>query len=81
MLNTIREALEDRKLAWEEQRCVCSPIGCGRPIAQWPFRDALSEKEYKISGLCQTCQDSVFEDKNDSYPDIDTDEYDSYIDE
>jgi hypothetical protein len=24
------------------------------------FRDALSEKEYTISGLCQTCQDSVF---------------------
>lgn len=24
------------------------------------FRDALSEKEYMISGLCQTCQDDVF---------------------
>ena len=24
------------------------------------FRDSLSRKEYTISGLCQTCQDSVF---------------------
>jgi len=24
------------------------------------FRDALSRKEYTISGLCQPCQDSVF---------------------
>jgi len=24
------------------------------------FRDALSEKEYTISGMCQDCQDSVF---------------------
>jgi|TARA_R100000049_G_scaffold4748_2_gene11435 hypothetical protein len=24
------------------------------------FTDALSEKEYGISGLCQSCQDQVF---------------------
>ena len=24
------------------------------------FRDALSKKEYSISGLCQSCQDDVF---------------------
>ena len=24
------------------------------------FRDALSAKEFKISGMCQECQDSVF---------------------
>lgn len=24
------------------------------------FRDALSRKEYSISGLCQDCQDEVF---------------------
>lgn len=24
------------------------------------FRDALSEREYRISGMCQACQDSVF---------------------
>jgi len=31
---------------------------CGKPITQ--FRDALSEKEYRLSGLCQECQDEVF---------------------
>jgi hypothetical protein len=24
------------------------------------FRDALSQKEHGISGMCQTCQDEVF---------------------
>jgi hypothetical protein len=24
------------------------------------FKDALSEKEFQISGMCQNCQDSVF---------------------
>jgi hypothetical protein len=24
------------------------------------FRDAVSEDEYRISGMCQDCQDSVF---------------------
>lgn len=24
------------------------------------FRDAISQKEYEISGLCQACQDRVF---------------------
>jgi hypothetical protein len=25
-----------------------------------PFRDALSKREFHISGLCQKCQDQVF---------------------
>lgn len=25
------------------------------------FRDSLSAKEYTISGMCQTCQDDIFE--------------------
>ena len=35
---------------------VC--VICKKPIAG--FRDELSEKEYRISGMCQECQDSVF---------------------
>jgi hypothetical protein len=31
---------------------------CGGPAMY--FRNPLSAKEYKISGLCQNCQDSVF---------------------
>lgn len=31
---------------------------CKKPIGE--FRDALSKKEYGISGMCQDCQDNVF---------------------
>lgn len=31
---------------------------CNRPIGE--FRDALSRKEYNISGMCQKCQDDIF---------------------
>jgi hypothetical protein len=34
---------------------------CDRSIEDTPFKDALSLKEFKISGLCQICQDSIFE--------------------
>ncbi len=33
---------------------------CGRTINVDEFRDDLSRKEYRISGLCQMCQDEVF---------------------
>jgi len=35
-----------------------SCVSCGGPASE--FRDAISEKEYKISKMCQKCQDSVF---------------------
>jgi hypothetical protein len=44
--------------AHAEQRCVVAPIGCGGPVGE--FRDALSRREYSISGLCQKCQDELF---------------------
>lgn len=31
---------------------------CGRIIGS--FRNAISKKEYSISGMCQVCQDEVF---------------------
>jgi len=31
---------------------------CNGPACQ--FTDAISEKEYHISGICQKCQDAVF---------------------
>lgn len=31
---------------------------CRKPVTG--FRDRLSRKEFTISGMCQTCQDSVF---------------------
>ena len=33
---------------------------CKQEIVKGSFRDALSEKEYQISGLCQKCQDETF---------------------
>ena len=33
---------------------------CKTDVKEVDFRDQLSRKEFKISGLCQTCQDSVF---------------------
>ena len=33
---------------------------CGVAIVESDFRDAISLKEYHISGLCQSCQDEVF---------------------
>lgn len=29
-------------------------------VVPGPFRDALSEREFEISGLCQDCQDEFF---------------------
>lgn len=39
-------------------RCVNPPYGCGGPATE--FRDAKSMQEYRISGLCQKCQDKIF---------------------
>lgn len=33
---------------------------CLAEIKEEDFKDALSKKEYSISGMCQNCQDSVF---------------------
>jgi predicted RNA-binding Zn-ribbon protein involved in translation (DUF1610 family) len=34
---------------------------CGKSINRdTEFRDALSRKEFGVSGMCQSCQDSVF---------------------
>ena len=31
---------------------------CGKLVSK--FRDELSEREFRISGMCQECQDEVF---------------------
>jgi hypothetical protein len=32
---------------------------CKKEIVKGSFRDALSEREFQISGLCQKCQDET----------------------
>ena len=41
-----------------KEKRVC--VTCGKPIKMEDFKDQLSIKEYKISGLCQKCQDDTF---------------------
>lgn len=36
---------------------VCTT--CREPVGV--FRDRISKKEYQISGMCQACQDEVFD--------------------
>ena len=48
-------------------KTICNKLGvcvmCHQEITE--FRDALSRKKYGISGLCQECQDSIFDKKED----------------
>lgn len=49
-----------RVAAIQSSTCMPAPIGCGGPATT--FRDTISRAEYAISGLCQSCQDSIFKD-------------------
>jgi hypothetical protein len=53
-IDSLGSFFEARKNAFENNTCV----SCGKPAHE--FTDALSEKEWKISGLCQVCQDELF---------------------
>ena len=44
-----------RSEAFANKTCVI----CGGPATE--FRDNVSEREYKISGACQHCQDTMFD--------------------
>ena len=46
-----------RSLSDAHNENIC--VQCGNPALE--FEDKLSAKEYQISGLCQDCQDGVFE--------------------
>lgn len=48
----------NRRTVIQSDRCAPPPWGCGGPATS--FTDGLSIREYRISGLCQTCQDKVF---------------------
>ena len=40
----------------KERKCS----SCGETINPDNFRDELSKKEYKISGMCQKCQETIW---------------------
>ena len=47
---------KSRTEAKEEKVCVF----CHKPINSKDFRNEISRREYRISGICQKCQDGVF---------------------
>jgi hypothetical protein len=47
-----------RSIAIATGNCASPPIGCGRKVAG--FTDAISAKEYQITGFCQSCQDRFY---------------------
>ena len=47
----------DRKASITTNVCVF----CGKPADK--FRDELSRREFTISGICQVCQDEVFNER------------------
>jgi hypothetical protein len=52
------ERTAGRTTAITSDRCIPEPYGCGGPADR--FNDALSQREYTISGLCQKCQNAMF---------------------
>ena len=42
----------------KQNKCIPPPFGCGGDAKE--FFDALSAKEYTISGMCQKCQNKIF---------------------
>lgn len=58
-LNNFAKKNFGRSLSEAKQKKVC--VICGKKVnLKIEFRDRLSLKEYKISGLCQKCQNSTF---------------------
>lgn len=53
-----------RKFKLRRDKGLC-PF-CKKDMKNAEFKNELSQKEYKISGLCQSCQDTTFrEQEND----------------
>lgn len=54
LIQAINPEHRDRRSSIEQDICVW----CGNSAVE--FTDELSRKEYSISGLCQKCQDKMF---------------------
>ena len=55
-VDSLSESMFGLSIADARAQGIC--VVCKSPAVA--FRNALSEKEYSISGMCQRCQDSVF---------------------
>lgn len=52
--NIVRKIFPEAIENIDEGKCPT----CGNPVGK--FRDERSKREFRISGMCQECQDSVF---------------------
>ncbi len=57
-LDNLTESMFGRKRTTSIEGDICATCGAKAPPES--FTDALSKKEYTISGMCQKCQDGVF---------------------
>jgi len=64
-VDMLAKSLYGRSQTSARSKSVC--VMCGKPLT--PFRDELSVREYAISGMCQTCQDGVFDESDNDEPD------------
>jgi len=61
----MQKCIDDLSQKWfkrTEKDNVCVTCGSDK-IKPKDFKDDLSRKEFKISTMCQKCQDSVFDDE------------------
>ena len=56
VIDDLSQVASGRRLSECGGKCVC----CGAEVSEGSFRNAISLKEWGISGMCQKCQDSVF---------------------
>lgn len=56
-LDELAKAAFGRTKSEAIKKGIC--VNCGKPADE--FKDELSAREFEISQLCQSCQDSVFE--------------------
>ncbi|MFI6862609.1 hypothetical protein ACIBKZ_22400 [Streptomyces sp. NPDC050421] len=54
--------------AVREKRCLLPPIGCGRALVDSVAVSPSTSAEYRITGLCPTCQDRVADEAPVSLP-------------
>jgi len=56
VLDDITQKMFGRTRTGSQEKNLC--VMCGGPADA--FKDALSKKEYGISGMCQKCQDEIW---------------------
>jgi len=67
-LNKVEDVKVDLLGKLENMSNLVSEEGCNTCSKQYPleFKDLLSYREFKISGMCSSCQDEVFGGANES---------------